>query len=152
MSSAAHCGRHEVYRCSECEAKYKGTDYYARGDKEVTDHQPTEQDKVAADYWTTRAKVGPEEANKQFQVLHSPRHDWADCAISPDFLGDSRYRRKPSTVTLSYQGREWELPVLLGTCCLTGDACGVVSRHRDKDNALVWLAALRELANGEGGQ
>lgn len=37
MSSAGHCGRHERYRCSECEKNYP--DDYHGGDEKIITHQ-----------------------------------------------------------------------------------------------------------------
>jgi hypothetical protein len=125
---------------------YPWKDY--KGDV-MTDYQPTEQDRVLLDY----AQTAQRQADPwvEFEYYATNIKKWLPCTqgcIHPG-LSHVNYRRKPRTVTLSYQGREWELPVPTGSDRYFEEA--LIMRASD-DHINQWLGALWEIANGEGGQ
>ncbi len=113
----------------------------------MADYQPTEADKVLLDYaQTAQRRADPWE---EFEV-HAVDEGWIPCneGRNPVSVPKWKYRRKPRTVTLSFQGREWELPVPLG-----GHAGmrGIAIEFSETTAITQWLAALREIAKGENG-
>jgi len=116
----------------------------------MADYQPTEADKVLLDYaQTAQRRADPWE---EFEV-HAVDEGWIPCneGRNPVSVPKWKYRRKPRTVTLSYQGREWELPVMYESQQYFGGDKSAVLFFDDTEKRDQWLAALREIAGGENG-
>jgi hypothetical protein len=109
----------------------------------MTDYQPTEQDKALLDYaHTAQRRADPW---VEFEYWSPAAHRWIDCGKgSPCY---QIMRRKPRTVKLSYQGREWEIPASIADnnhLLATLRQCGT--------DALSLFTDLREIAGGENGK